>query len=127
MTDLNTAIAVSKGWKCHTTNDEFGINETWFTPRNTPSIHNHIPDYEHDANLYMALFEEMGQETDTHEPYDLHIDFIDRSYQCSVVEHGYDYAKDRDNYCPIVVRIADTIGTAICLAYCKLKGIEVVG
>ena len=108
MTDLNTAIAVSKGWKCHTTNDEFGINETWFTPRNTPSIYNRIPDYEHDANLYMALFEEMPNASLKH-----HNDL----YYCRVYVDGNLECWSS----------ADTIGTAICLAYCKLKGIEVVG
>jgi len=119
MTNLNTAIAVSKGWKCHTTNDEFGINETWFTPRNTPSIYNRIPDYEHDANLYMSLFEEMSSEF-------FLLTLMQHDYDNKTIITG-DYRQGHNENIPQFIVESQPIGTAICLAYAKWKGIEVVG
>jgi hypothetical protein len=99
MTDLNTAIAVSKGWTRDGQNGWVlfkcvGIIDAKFNP----------PDYEHDANLYMALFEEMPNASLKH-----HNDL----YYCGVYVDGNLECWSS----------ADTIGTAICQAYCKLKGI----
>ncbi|MFA5166881.1 MAG: hypothetical protein WC449_06350 [Candidatus Paceibacterota bacterium] len=121
MTDLNTAIAFQRGWQI--------INhhgKKW-NLIGTQTIQENAPDFEHDARLYMALFEEMGKETDEHEPYDVHLTFMDGSFTVAVVDRGYNYEDDDYTYNSVASADGDTIGTAICLAYCKLKGIEVVG
>lgn len=104
MNDINTAIAKYKGWT-----PENGLK---LPVQHTITIENGLclpPDFEHDARLYMALFEEMKS----------HCKRVDLGWK---VDHyfciAYDYA---------AVAHADTIGTAICLAYCKLNGLECEG
>jgi hypothetical protein len=105
MTDLNAAIAKYKGWEYFQNINLWELVVDGYTRLQSDNP----PDYEHDANLYMALFEEMKS----------HCKRVDLGWK---VDHyfciAYDYA---------AVAHADTIGTAICLAFCKLKGIEVVG
>ena len=124
MTYLNTAIAVFKGklpfpkdrcpvcgWKY--ADDDYGCKPDNCSMRPQPSPRADqicIPDYEHDANLYMALFEGMPDP----EIHKNDADWI-------VIA---DLQRRPGNY---ILCKSDTIGTAICLAYCKLKGIEVVG
>ena len=61
MTDeqINEAIAVKRGWRRATHNDENGIWDEWFTPRGTRSIYNRYPQYTHDWRLAGELLEEM--------------------------------------------------------------------
>ena len=116
MTDLNTAIALHKlnlrvyeDIYVNYRNETIIKKRYLFTNEFNSGTEITLPDYEHDANLYMALFEEMKS----------HCKRVDLGWK---VDHyfciAYDYA---------AVAHADTIGTAICLAFCKLKGIEVVG
>jgi hypothetical protein len=104
MTDLNTAIAKYKGW-------------TRFNPSTEFCMEYALPDYEHYARLYMALAKEMMRD------YVLYLieddDFLNH---CEL----WDYPMDGEPY-QAYQSTGDEIGTAICLAYCKLKGIEVVG
>jgi hypothetical protein len=130
MTDLNTAIAAFKGWEYSARGFDLGAGSDMNFPyRNklTGKFSAGCPDFQRDANLYMELFEEMGQETDEHEPYDVHLTFMDGSFTVAIVARGYDYEADDYTYNSIASVDGDTIGTAICLAYCRLKGIEVVG
>lgn len=109
MTYLNTAIAKYKHiYKNNYKGYDFPVfvfnDAIWKIP----------PDYEHDARLYMALFEEMGKNNN----YFLMLarsDVPGSTWECC---YGGNFED---------VSYSDTIGTAICLAYCKLKGIEVVG
>ena len=110
MTDLNTAIVDFKGWK------SFGnyCVAPWVQYDSDENIINHSvdkPDYEHDANLYMALFEVMPRPA---------LRKWGNRWYCMP-------DMDRSSKVQWVEYDADTIGTAICLAYCKLKGIKVVG
>ena len=131
MTDLNTAIAVFKGklpfpkdrcpvcgWKY--ADDDYGCKPDNCSMRPQPSPRADqicIPDYEHDARLYMALAKEMMRD------YVLYLieddDFLNH---CEL----WDYPMDGEPY-QAYQATGDEIGTAICLAYCRLKGIEVVG
>jgi len=112
VTDLNTAISVSKGWT-YTKKCEF-YSWVLYNEKNVRiDSGNDKPDYEHDANLYMALFEEMCKEGYAN------LDFNNNLNEYKV--HFYTISEKRGG------AISRTIGTAICLAYCKLKGIEVVG
>lgn len=107
MTDLNTAIAKYKGWHCKNIGTFDNPRNVWYLGNIASGI-DELPDYEHDARLYMALFEEMPNGT-----------IIQK------LENGYSVVYlpvDRD-----LKAESDTIGSTICLAYCKLKGIEVVG
>ena len=111
MTDLNTAIVDFKGWK------SFGnyCVAPWVQYDSDENIINHSvdkPDYEHDANLYMALFEEMAKDGD------VDLDFTNFLNEYKV--HFFTNSGNRGG------AIGKSIGTAICLAYCKLKGIKVV-
>ena len=110
MTDLNTGIAVSKGWMFHHKDD--CLPPVYFREiGNNGKIEiQTLPDYEHDVTLYMALFEEMPDP----EIHKNDADWI-------VIA---DLQRRPGNY---ILCKSDTIGTAICLAFCKWKGIEVVG
>ena len=114
MTDLNTAIAKYKHiCKNHYKGYDFPVfvfnDAIWKIP----------PDYEHDANLYMALFEEMSSEF----------------FLLSLMQHDYDnktiitgdYRQGHNENIPQFVVESQPIGTAICLAYCKLNGLECEG
>jgi hypothetical protein len=100
MTDINSAIALQRGWQI--------INhhgKKW-NLIGTQTIQENAPDFEHDARLYMALFEEMPNPNLYRNSDNLWVCVPD---------------------CPIqneMVSKSDTIGTAICLAYAKWKGIE---
>ena len=120
MTDINTAIAKYKGYKII----PIGFMESENISRELnegPDGHysSKLPDYEHDARLYMALFEEMSSEF----------------FSLTLMQHDYnnktaiigDYRQGHDENIPQFVVESQPIGAAICLAYCKLKGIEVVG
>ncbi len=110
MTDLNTAIALSKGYKFG--QPVSGMNrDIWYeTFPDSGWFETKCPDYEHDARLYMALFEEMPDEC-----------FIqkinNRLYGVGKIEGIGVKTFSRNS----------NLGTAICQAYVKLKGIEVVG
>ena len=96
MTDLNTAIAAFKGWKQIDTKDEDGTKgKLWVNDsKDIPWWeHGKLPDFEHDARLYMALYFELP----------IHI------------KQSLVWISKED------------FGKCVCLAFCKLKGIEVVG
>lgn len=125
MTDINTVIAAFKGWKQIDTKDEDGTKgKLWVNDsKDIPWWeHGKLPDFEHDARLYMALFEEMAKtKSDIHEDRLIYVDLLGikgNLFHC-YLSHGC--------MCHESVFESDTIGTAICLAFCKLKGIEVVG
>lgn len=110
MTNLNETIAKARGWTVHVRNDEYGVVETWHTPKGTPSIYNRRPDFEHDANLYMQLFMEMSK--------------CGRIFIEDLEDGDWLVAYiDNDDCSPF--GIADTIGTAICLAWLRTNGVEV--
>ena len=122
MTDLNTvispvniAIGIHKGWHHPKQEDNQDLTEeqlerVWCTPDGEWCWNPHIEmDFEHDARLYMALFEEMCNEND------LRLGYQRGNFRW--------FVKDlRDDYV-----FSDDLGNAICQAYVKLKGIEVVG
>jgi len=111
MTDINTAIAEFKGWKWreHKIAEWDGSHAFGWFESDDDLLPGTVPDFEHDARLYMALFEEMDFP-------DLYKNWNDKRIcdaNCMI---------SKDTFIE-----ADTIGTAICLAYAKWKGIEVVG
>ena len=113
MTDLNTAIAKYKHiYKNNYKGYDFPVfvfnDAIWKIP----------PDYEHDARLYMALAVEMMEKYEIR----LGADGNEQKY-CELYEYDLEYDL------PVFISSdqADDLGTAICMAYCKLKGIEVVG
>ena len=89
MTDLNTAIAAFKGYY---TAPIYVGDIAWFSPEGQ-LLNPTPPDFEHDANLYMALYFELP-------------------------------ITERIN---LGFRNKDDFGHEVCLSFCKLKGIEVVG
>jgi hypothetical protein len=110
MTDLNTAIAFQQGWILRPYEKLGSMYEPsvkWYNPKTNQSLYTHDPDYEQDARLYMALFEEFPVGTSL-------VKMLD----------GY---MVRNFGADIDAQLADEKGTAICFAYCRLKGIEVVG
>jgi hypothetical protein len=117
MTDLNTAIALQRGWK-----------QIFFDAKNVSGLSRWInefgqiysePDFEHVAHLYMALFEEMSSEF-------FLLTLMQHDYDNKTIITG-DYRQGHNENIPQFVVESQPIGTAICLAYVKLKGIEVVG
>lgn len=123
MTDLNTAIADFKGWKFEPplirNQYNTGCWRQFDDNRKQIGFQNgdDAPDFEHDARLYMALADDMPVEMSL-------VNFEDETtgqkfWQCSVV--------DLVHQSVTICEKSDTIGTVICLAYCKLKGIEVAG
>jgi hypothetical protein len=143
MTDLNTAIAKYLGWKCYEMPRSSYRLQYVYAPGKFPWDNHYekervkaacieidltqidpgkfdgqkLPDYEHDARLYMALAVEMMEKYEVR----LGVDENKQKY-CEL----YDYEMV-DEPVFILAEQADTIGTAICQAYVKLKGIEVVG
>jgi hypothetical protein len=114
MTDLNTAIAKYKGFYQIDTKDEDGTKGKLWVNDNKDIPwweHGKLPNFKGDANLYMALFEEMPRPA---------LRKWGNRWYCMP-------DMDRSSKVQWVEYDADTIGTAICLAFCKLKGIEVVG
>jgi hypothetical protein len=118
MTDLNTAIALSKGYKFG--QPVSGMNrDIWYeTFPDSGWFETKCPDHEHDARLYMALAVEMMEKYEIR----LGADGNEQKY-CELYEYDLEYDL------PVFISSdqADDLGTAICMAYCKLKGIEVVG
>lgn len=129
MTDLNTAIALQQGFEVFY-NSQFDI--TSLIDKNKKKIIENLAgkhklshfvkfiDYEHDARMYMALFEEMVNENK-----DCHVQLFwnpgRKNFVCRIIEDlEEDGPRDFDAE-------SNDKGTAICLCYCKLKGIEVVG
>jgi len=118
--DINTAIAISKGWVFYP--DEIKQDEFWRNPKTGESVPHKcfLPDYEHDANLYMALFEEMVNENK-----DCHVEIFwnpgRNNFVCWIIE-DLEEGGPRD----FDAESTDK-GTAVCLCFCKWKGIEVVG
>ena len=106
MTDLNTAICKARGWT------NISVLKNGETCATSPDgcFYCPAPDYEHDARLYMALFEEMPDEC-----------FIQK-----INNRLYSVGKIEGMGVKTFSRNSD-LGTAICQAYVKLKGIEVVG
>jgi len=110
MTDINTTIAVHCGWILNPSSisSEYEPSVKWYNPKTGEKLYTHEPDYLNDARLYMALFEEM--------------------WNPGLRKHGLQwYCCPNMNASSALNHIAvysDTIGTAICLAYCKLHGLE---
>lgn len=77
-----------------------------------------LPDWEHDPRLYMALFEEMAKSKSTIHDNSLYVDLYARD------ENVFQVYVSHGCMCHEEVTESDTIGTAICLAYCKLYGLE---
>ena len=131
MTDINTAIAKFKGFRVKTDKRGNGVtSEIYFEDsfcgyvwgvktideiiKENPEI---VPDFEHDARLYMALADDMPVEMSL-------VNFEDETtgqkfWQCSVV--------DLVHQSVTICEKSDTIGSAICQAWCAWKGIEVEG
>jgi hypothetical protein len=95
MTDLNTAIALSKGYQFGNPVQDMNLNarKIWFIVEEGFWREVICPDFEHDARLYMALY------------FELHVDVRMR----------------------LAISKPETFGHDVCVEYCKLKGIEVVG
>jgi hypothetical protein len=105
MTDLNTAIANFKGKDGY--DKHFSRYKELGWMKGAETIYENRPkDFEHDARLYMALFEEMESPT-------LYKSW-NKKWVCVVNVLGVD---GKPVQC-------ESIGTAICLAYCKLNGLE---
>jgi len=137
MTDLNTAIAKYLGWKCYeqprsgyrlqyvyapgkfpwdTTRDKeelkarcTEIDLTQIDPGKFDG--QKMPDYLNDARLYMALADEMK----TIGMFVLQYIVTEKVWLCTVRSFTNDIDIEEES---------DTVGTAICQAYCKLKGIK---
>jgi len=112
MTDINTAIALSKGYQFANPVEDIHPDgrKIWFVVESGFWREIICPNYEHDANLYMGLFIEFPVGTTLTKTLD-----------------GYLVRNPGSESVDPFAQLADAIGTAICLAYCKLKGIEVVG
>lgn len=112
MTDLNTAIAKYKGWEYFQNINLWELVVDGYTRLQSDNP----PDFENDARLYMALFEEMSS----------------GFFLLSLMQHDYDnktiitgdYRQGHNENIPQFVVESQPIGTAICLAYCKLKGLK---
>ena len=134
MTDINTAIAKFKGFRVKTDKRGNGVtSEIYFEDsfcgyvwgvktideiiKENPEI---VPDFDHDAQLYMALFGEMVSENK-----DCHCEIFwnpgRNNFVCWIIE-DLEEGGPRD----FDAESTDK-GTAVCLCFCKLKGIEVVG
>lgn len=117
MTDLNTAIAHIKGY-C----EKFGLmdkaslrpHKYWVCPDG--QLTTVLPDYEHDANLYMALFEEICNAPS-----------VDSVLFIPDGKGGGNLSFQDCNEMDIINADGNSFGEAVCLNFCKLKGIEVVG
>lgn len=113
MTDINAAIAIHRGWR-YGLNPFASINKTqkvWYLlvdDINQCKFQDDCPDFQGDARLYMALFEEMA---------DPHI--------CK--SHGRLWLCVPDNTADLGHYFScehAELGTAICLAYMRLHGLE---
>jgi len=106
MTDINATIAKCKGWR-RPTQDECAPEDGWINDI-THYTANTLPDYLNDARLYMALFEEMPNAI-LRRWHDKWLCIpeaqVSKMVECFETE-------------------SDIIGTAICLAYKKLYGLE---
>ena len=130
MTNLNEVIAKAKGWDLkHGEPVYFEVNfedgdgaDGFECPRchKPESMCKNEPcflDYQGDANLYMQLFEEMSSEF----------------FSLNIMQHDYnnkttiigDYRQGHGENIPQFVVESQPIGTAICLAWLKMKGIEI--
>lgn len=104
MTDLNTVIAQFKGSEGY---------EIGFSQCKHPDLPMYVKrqiDFEHDARLHMALFEEMSNPR---------LYKYNDMWCCNPDKDAR--AKD------YIVEESAEIGIAISFAFCRLKGIEVVG
>ena len=116
MSDLNTAIALRQGWIKNPTKEQFCVPDgyplsslpKWYHPVTREILNSHDPDFEHDASLYMELFEEMPNPCIR--KYNDEWLCIPEMRHSLVIKSIEEFSKD--------------IGTAICQAYCKLKGIK---
>lgn len=118
--NLNEAIAKSNGWIKHQVE---GICDDWLDPDNNWQVD--VPDYLNDARLYMGLFEEMRNsgfefrlESDT-------TGSGEAIYTVVILEQRND--TNGTGWGLRVISTQYSIGTAICLAYCKLNGLECEG
>jgi hypothetical protein len=126
MSGINATIAIHQGWR--------------FEPPIIPNEHNkgywhkfdtsgkriygqlspeNPPDFQGDARLYMALFEEMSSEF-------FSLNLMQHDYNNKTTIIG-DYRQGHNENIPKFVAESEPIGTAICLAYMKLHGLECEG
>jgi hypothetical protein len=157
MTDLNTAIAKYLGWKCYEQPRSGYRLQYVYAPGKFPWDNyrekkevkaecveidltqidpgkfdgQKLPDYEHDARLYMALAveSEFSILYDRYHKKYLAVKLEDEPY---IDEHCIDCSFDNCSFGKAGGAVdkslwQDDLGIAICQAYCKLKGIEVVG
>ena len=115
MTNLNTAIAIQRGWILNPSliSSEYSPAAKWYNPKTNETLWTHDPDFEHDARLYMVLFEEMAEENSTYGN-KFYVRKTKIGYEAGKTIGGFDSDYSMDS----------VLGTAICQAYCKLKGIE---
>ena len=121
MTDLNTAIVKYKGWKHNPDGFDLGLGNDVNFKYQSPDgkLQSKLPDFERDARLYMSLFKEMSSEF-------FLLTLMQHDYDNKTIITG-DYRQGHNENIPQFIVESQPIGTAICLAYCRLKGIEVVG
>jgi len=109
MTDLNTVIALQRGYV-----EKFGLmdkaslhaHKYWVCPDG--QLTTVLPDYLNDANLYMGLFIEFPVGTTLTKTLDRYL----------IRNPGSESVNP-------FAQLADAIGTAICQAYCKIHGLDV--
>jgi len=123
MTDINEVIAKSKGWRRPTEN-ECAPFDGWIN-ENTHYTSKELPDYLNDARLYMGLFEEIKK---TGFEFRLESDKTGSGegiYTAVILEQRND--TNGTGWGLRVISTQSSIGTAICLAYCRLNGLECEG
>lgn len=109
MTNLNEVVAMHKGWKREKELQGLSVErDIWISPKAMFSFPT-PPDYQGDARLYMALFEEMAN---TYSRI-----FLQKRITDGWVVIGLTHTNMYNTQ-------GDTIGTAICLAYMRLHGLE---
>ena len=109
MDDINAIIAKHKGWNTKQILQGLSVEQTiWISPHGMHCLAEELPDFEHDPRLYMALFEEMPANTKLvkYEEYCS----ANLMYKCEIPN--------------IETDVEFSIGTAICLAYMRLHGLE---
>jgi len=63
--NINEEIAIKRGWILNPSSisSEYSPSVKWYNPKTNEILYSHDPDYERNAKLYMALFEEMPTNT----------------------------------------------------------------
>jgi hypothetical protein len=129
--DINTVIAIHQGWKFEPPIIRNEHNKGYWHKFDTSGkrIYGQLspenpPDYEHNERLYMELFEEMANDGycpallfDDNGRWAVSTDGTQTLNFESPCDVNTSFFVAKENW-------KDTIGTAICLAYIKLNGLE---